>query len=401
MKRFLLPLISLLIVGLVLSACGGKPPAKNSIGGSTTNQLTRCTPSDTTHACAQVQETKHPTQRSIPALPAPRVVPRPANPAPKAPHAQVKSFLADTVQSLTLSNGSQGIDFAWSCPDPNGVYGGHTVQFAFSYVSTDSSKNWSKGCIDWWLNNHKSVGINWETYADRATAGYDAGYSDAKEALSQANYLLPGGSEPIFFSIDCDCSYGQVASYFQGADAAIGVNRVGAYGGYYPIVALFSNRLITYGWQAYAWSYGNWSQALLEQWLNGDAWDYDRAIGSAYQGLYPIPPPPDPYAIFPKTVYTFSCREPASFGVCLPDHASEYNTVKTWDSAGCKNPPQREVCKTSRYHLQLLLGRIYFVAHNQLVNGKWVKLSKPRWGYPNKSQPLGSRYQLILHRLQK
>lgn len=95
-------------------------------------------------------------------------------------------------------------------------------------------------------------------------------------------------------------------------------------------------------------------------------------------------PPPDPFAVFVKTVFRFG-----------RDHASEYRTAKLWAVAKCRNPVRREVCKSTHYHLELLLGRDNFVAFHELRRGRWVELRHPRWSYPSKSQPLGSRAALI------
>jgi hypothetical protein len=97
------------------------------------------------------------------------------------------------------------------------------------------------------------------------------------------------------------------------------------------------------------------------------------------------PAPPDPYAIYPKTVFSLPGGQ----------HASEHNTVATWDRARCRNPVRRPVCKSSRFHLQLLRDRAVFVAHHQLVNGKWVPAKTPRWDFAH----LGARVQGIERRL--
>lgn len=99
-------------------------------------------------------------------------------------------------------------------------------------------------------------------------------------------------------------------------------------------------------------------------------------------------PPPDPYALYPKDVWSLGHGQ----------HASEYNTVKTWDKNGCFYPPVREVCKTTFFHLELLRDRLYFVAHHKVVHGHWVTVRSPRWSEP-KGHPLGSRYAGVTHRI--
>lgn len=99
-------------------------------------------------------------------------------------------------------------------------------------------------------------------------------------------------------------------------------------------------------------------------------------------------PPPDPYALYLKIV--FSLR----FG----QHASEYNTTKNWDHYHCLVPVRREVCKTTFFHLELLTDRLYFVAHHTVVHGHWVTVHTPRWSVP-KGHPAGSRYAGMTHRM--
>lgn len=96
----------------------------------------------------------------------------------------------------------------------------------------------------------------------------------------------------------------------------------------------------------------------------------------------------DPYAKYPNV--------PIHFGA---DHARERVTVKTWDRSKCRNPVRRTVCKTTRTHLELLAGRILFLAHHDFVNGRWVPVGKPRWSAPSKQIPFGSRYAGINRRL--
>lgn len=71
----------------------------------------------------------------------------------------------------------------------------------------------------------------------------------------------------------------------------------------------------------------------------------------------PPPPPPDPYHpakdLLDQRVYHFGS-----------DHASMYNTLKAYDRAQCANPVRRVVCKTSRYHMQLLEARLIAVARH-------------------------------------
>ncbi|MEY9907101.1 hypothetical protein ABIA35_003326 [Catenulispora sp. MAP12-49] len=78
---------------------------------------------------------------------------------------------------------------------------------------------------------------------------------------------------PIYFAVDFDAAPGQqtaINAYFDGAASVLGYGRTGAYGGYYPVQRLFDAGKITWGWQTYAWSGGQWeSRTQLRQVQNG------------------------------------------------------------------------------------------------------------------------------------
>ena len=78
-----------------------------------------------------------------------------------------------------------------------------------------------------------------------------------------------------------------VASYFRGVNSVLGVNRTGGYGGYWTINRLFNSGLIRFGWQTSAWSGGLWDpRAQLQQYAYYNAYDWDRAMSSAYGASY-------------------------------------------------------------------------------------------------------------------
>lgn len=128
-----------------------------------------------------------------------------------------------------------------------------------------------------------------EYYAKRMLEGQARGREDALHADSVVKSLgMPG--LPIYFAADWDASPADqpgMNAYLEGAASAIGVKRVGLYGGYYPIKRSFDAGKIAYGWQTYAWSGGLWdSRAQLRQYRNsvtlgGASVDYDE---SAHEG---------------------------------------------------------------------------------------------------------------------
>jgi hypothetical protein len=131
-----------------------------------------------------------------------------------------------------------------------------------------------------------------ETTANRALGGTNAGHADAISARSQAKALGVPAAVPIYFAIDFDATPGEqqaIDNYFKAAGSVLGgKSRVGAYGGYWPIKRLFDADLIGYGWQTYAWSGGRWDgRAQVRQVANGrtiggHSVDLDMAVKTPY-----------------------------------------------------------------------------------------------------------------------
>jgi hypothetical protein len=171
----------------------------------------------------------------------------------------------------------------------------HGYTFGASYLSYDPSKNWSQSLV----RSYAKAGIArvfvWETSAARALSGCAGGASDARAALTQGARF---GFRALFFAVDFELQPNEastVASYFRCIDGVIGVRLTGAYGGYSTVSLLFDRHLIRYGWQTYAWSGGRWDRrAQLEQYLNGNAFDYDRAVAKDYGQTPFVAPRPKP-----------------------------------------------------------------------------------------------------------
>lgn len=271
---------------------------------------------------------------------------------------------AATVVALVSSAGPSptlGVDFGWGGPSVAAMHSAG-AKFGASYLSYDASKNWQRAQVSAYHTGGIATVVVWETGATRATAGFAAGASDARSATAQATALGVPSNRPIYYAIDCDCTGGQVASYFDGVNSVEGVSRTGAYGGYYPVKYLFDSGRIRFGWQTYAWSYGNRdSRAQLYQYSNshligGRDVDLDHAYAADY-GQSDAPAPavqPDRYAYLDKTVRHFG-----------QIHATEYWTVRTWDGKGCRHPARRPICTSSRAHAHLLRDRIDTVAHHR------------------------------------
>lgn len=129
-----------------------------------------------------------------------------------------------------------------------------------------------------------SIVSNYEWYANRALEGFASGVADAQIAKAQHAECGGPADKPIYFSVDCDCEGAQTVEYFKGVASVLGLSRTGAYGSYRVIKYLLDNDLISYAWQTYAWSGGQWdSRADIQQYENGvtlagHSVDYNRAM---------------------------------------------------------------------------------------------------------------------------
>lgn len=110
---------------------------------------------------------------------------------------------------------------------------------------------------------------NWEWTADRASINnafyaknpveaYTGGQDDASAAATRHEGIGGPPDRPIYFSVDFASDGSDCVDYFRGLVDTLGIQRVGAYGPYQAIKFLHDNGLITWCWQTYAWSGGQW-----------------------------------------------------------------------------------------------------------------------------------------------
>lgn len=180
-----------------------------------------------------------------------------------------------------------GVDYAWGRPGATALLAAN-VTFAARYLSHDTSgKNLDAGEAASLSSHGLDLVTVWESTADRALSGRSGGVADARAAVDQLRAIGMPADMPIYFAADWDADSGdQVAinAYLDGTASVIGRGRVGLYGGFWPIKRAFDAGKITYGWQTYAWSGGNWDpRAQLQQYsndhvINGVGLDYDRAM---------------------------------------------------------------------------------------------------------------------------
>jgi hypothetical protein len=188
---------------------------------------------------------------------------------------------------LTLKLGgttsAYGVDFGWqnvSASQARAI----GAKFGASYLS-NSTKDWSLSLI----RSYHSLGLATvfvrETSATRALDGCPAGIADAQASVAELRALGEPANQPFTMAIDFDASGPDVASYFRCASQTA-PGRVNAYGGYVPLQYLCAHGLVGhFNWQTYAWSRGLFlpaSCAPLEQYLNGNNFDNDRAIAVNY-----------------------------------------------------------------------------------------------------------------------
>jgi hypothetical protein len=197
-----------------------------------------------------------------------------------------------------------GVDYAWGRPGAAALKKAG-VKFVVRYVSHDTTgKNLSASEARALSDAGLWIAVVWESTASRALAGRSAGVADATEAAKQAKACGMPAGRPIYFAVDFDATSGQqdeIHAYLDGVAGVLGRGAVGLYAGYGPIKRAFDAKKITFGWQTYAWSGGNWdSRAQLQQYSNGHDvggvdCDYDRAMKADYGqwrvGVNPAPTP--------------------------------------------------------------------------------------------------------------
>lgn len=166
-----------------------------------------------------------------------------------------------------------GVDYSWHRPSPDSIReAGHS--FVNRYLSwDDSGKNLTRAEADALQEAGIEIVCNWEYYARDALGGYTAGVQNAVEARRQAREVGMPDGRPIYFSVDFDSTEQDqfaIDAYFDGVISIMGADRVGAYGGYYPVKRLFDGGRIKWGWQTFSWSGGQWDPRLhLRQVRNG------------------------------------------------------------------------------------------------------------------------------------
>lgn len=295
---YLTAMVIVAFCGAILAGCGGNSPGRSSAIASL------CTPANTDMQCSATGNT------------APS-----SNPL------------------LGAAFGSKfGYDFAWGGPSGAEAQSGGAY-FAFSYLS-GTSKDWTYSLLHDYTAHGRSVGFVWETSATRALQGYAAGKQDALNAAAEEARLGYAGSF-TYFADDFDSTNYSCASlcpYYQGADAAIGVNRVGDYGGLHTVEVLSAAHVVSGSWQTLAWSGGVWSSAAclrqvgINDFFAGHSVDNDYAVCPNYGQFGYVVAPPKPVGPTPAQITGYEkarnaslvayhnhyCNQPAlTFSTCV------------------------------------------------------------------------------------
>lgn len=137
-----------------------------------------------------------------------------------------------------------------------------------------------------------------ETSADRALGGYEAGLQDGTTALEVASKVGQPLGSCIYFAVDFEATLAQmwtVIDYFRGCREATTGYSIGAYGSYDVMIALGNAGACDKYWQTYAWSGNRRADFInLFQWkndvpANGIQVDHNTAFGD--EGGWRIAPP--------------------------------------------------------------------------------------------------------------
>lgn len=169
------------------------------------------------------------------------------------------------------------VDYSNSRPDLDALVKAG-IRAVGRYLSPSTKANPGKHLTPSELVDLRERGLRvyllWETTADDAKGGHDAGVKAANAAHAAAAALSLATNAVIYYAVDWDATSNEirkeVAPYFGGIGEASPHVRIGGYGSYAVIAYLMGNAFIEFGFQTYAWSNGQWyAGAQLRQVHNG------------------------------------------------------------------------------------------------------------------------------------
>jgi hypothetical protein len=183
-----------------------------------------------------------------------------------------------------------GVDYSTARPD-SGLLARSGKHFAGRYVGPGSDgKHLHAAELASLFDAGLSVVLLAEGSERDALQGATKGRLHAHQALDAANALGAPSDVPIYFAVDFDTATSNwplVRDYFRGVISVLGISRVGVYGEYDVMTWAARDRIATWFFQTYAWSYGKWYPGNhLEQYQNhvnlGGSVDLCRAKKTDY-----------------------------------------------------------------------------------------------------------------------
>lgn len=149
-----------------------------------------------------------------------------------------------------------------------------------------------------------------ETTADRALCGRDAGLQDGAIAAQCAAAVGQPTGTCIYFAIDFNPTTDQMQTaidYIRGCNDATPQYSTGVYGSYDVVTAVKAVGAASHEWETYAWSKGQLADCQIYQWQNGEQIDEDKSFGlEGWWGTEPATPPtPAPTKLDPGVALTF------------------------------------------------------------------------------------------------
>jgi hypothetical protein len=147
------------------------------------------------------------------------------------------------------------VDYSWARPGPAAIVSaGYTG--VIRYLSHEPGKDLHEPERDALWAAGLSIGLVWETSANRPLSGYAGGRADAIEANGRADALGWPRSVALFYAVDfapTGDQFATVRDYFRGVKSA-GIRPVGVYGTYTVVEDLAAREPVTCYWQCAAWS---------------------------------------------------------------------------------------------------------------------------------------------------
>jgi len=131
--------------------------------------------------------------------------------------------------------------------------------FVMRYLGGSPSKDITKAEAADLLGAGVSIGLVYESTANRMLGGRTAGVADAIAAKAQAAAVGAPASVSIYFAADFDVQPSQMAAcmaYMDGAASVLTAPRTGIYGGYAVVNAAKGHNKAFRLWQTFAWSGG-------------------------------------------------------------------------------------------------------------------------------------------------